>query len=163
LDPTAYCLTIVDFCGLGHGFPGGPPPTGLSSLEKVLHIERAVRDDICLAVPDHLRPDVRFIPYIQLHEYEGLLFSDPDAFAKAIHQPSLAHRFREIRGQFESPEDINDHPETAPSKRILAIYPSYRKVIDGTQAAGAIGTAAMRKECPHFRGWLQTLEALQQS
>ncbi|MGO9261221.1 MAG: DUF4276 family protein [Bryobacteraceae bacterium] len=158
-DPTAYCSTMIDFYGLGQGFPGTPPPAHLANLQKVEHIERAIKEDICGRIPD-FRPDVRLIPYLSLHEYEGLLFSDPDALAQALTQPDLADRFHQIRSHFPTPEDIDDSPETAPSKRILAIYSAYRKVIQGTLAARAVGVERMRRECPHFRNWIEQLETL---
>ena len=158
-DQTAYCSTMLDFYGLGVGFPGTPIPTNLTNIEKVQHIEQAVKEDICHEVPD-FRADVRFVPYLQLHEYEGLLFSDSASFAAAINRPDLAQRFQEVRDRFDTPEDINDSPLTAPSKRILSFAPSYKKVIEGTIAAGAVGVDRMRQECPHFQGWLEQLEAL---
>ena len=88
-DRSAYCSTMLDFYGLGKGFPGTPLPPNLSNLDKVTHIEQAVKRDIIAQAPD-LRPDVRFLPYLQLHEYEGLLFSDPAAFARGINQSKLA-------------------------------------------------------------------------
>ncbi len=157
-DPSAYCSTMLDFYGLGDDFPGPPFTVNLQNLDKVLRIEQAVKADIIAEVPD-LRPDVRFLPYIQLHEYEGLLFSDPAAFACGIAQPHLTDRFQAIRNQFATPEDINDDPNTAPSKRVLGVYRGYRKVLDGTLAAKAVGIQAMRQECPHFRQWLEQLEA----
>ena len=93
-----------------------------------------------------------------MHEYEGLLFSDPDAFAQSIRQ--LAYRFHEVRNEFATPEDINNDPLTAPSKRVIDIYSAYSKVIEGTLAARAVGIQKMREECPHFRGWLERLEDL---
>jgi hypothetical protein len=88
-DQTAYCSTMLDFYGLGEGFPGTPVPAHLASIAKVRHIEQAIKADICAMIPG-FRPDVRLLPYIQLHEYEGLLFSHPAAFAKAIN-PTLRH------------------------------------------------------------------------
>jgi hypothetical protein len=158
-DREAYCSTMIDLYGLGPGFPGCPPPESLSKLAKVRHVESSFKKDICDEIPE-LRPDVRFIPYLQLHEYEGLLFSDPEAFANGINQRTLGGPFQKIRDQFASPEDINDDPNTAPSKRILGLYPGYRKVIEGTLAAKSVGITAIRKECSHFRNWLESLEAL---
>lgn len=158
-DRATYCSTIVDFCGLGADFPGMPLPENLHSVDKVLRIEQAVKDDIVGEVPD-LRPDIRFLPYIQLHEYEGLLFSDPPAFASGIAQPHLTIPFQRIRDHFPTPEDINNGPNTAPSKQILSVYQSYRKVLDGTLAAQAVGVTRMRQECMHFRQWLEQLESL---
>jgi hypothetical protein len=125
----------------------------------VVRIEQAVKADIVAEVPD-LRADVRFLPYLQLHEYEGLLFSDPAAFASGIGLHHLATQFQAIRSAFPTPEDINDDPNTAPSKRALGAHPSYQKVLDGTLAAQAVGITRMRQECPHFRAWVEQLEAL---
>ena len=158
-DSTAYCSTMIDFYGLGEGFPGTPLPPHLTNIQKVEQIERAVKDDICDRIPD-FRPDLRLIPYFSLHEYEGLLFSDPDAFAQALKQPNLAGHFHRVRNDFPTPEDINDGLESAPSKRVIAFYPPYRKVIEGTLAANAVGIDRMRQECEHFRTWLGTLAAL---
>jgi hypothetical protein len=94
---------------------------------------RGILEDICSRIPK-LRPDIRLIPYLSLHEYESLLFSDPDAFADALRQPPLARRFHEVRHSFETPEDINQAIESAPSKRVT--------------------------ECQHFHSWLERLETL---
>ena len=155
----AYCSTIFDLYGLGTDFPGLPLPSNIQNAEKVIRVEEAVKADIIAEVPD-LRADVRFLPYIQLHEYEGLLFSDPAAFAAGIAQPHLAVRFQAIRDGFATPEDINDDPNTAPSKRVLGLHPSYRKVLDGTLGARAVGVERMRQACPHFRQWIEKLESL---
>src|SRR5258707_8467443 len=69
-DTTAFCSTMIDFYGLGKGFPGTPPPANLTNLQKVEHVERAVKEDVCERIPD-FSPDVRLIPYLSLHEYEG--------------------------------------------------------------------------------------------
>jgi len=159
-DRNAYCSTMVDLYGLGAGFPGDPPPVHLSNIDKVRHVEGAIKEDICGNLPDDLRPDLRFIPYLQLHEYEAILFSDPKAFAMGINHPDLRLQFQLIRDEFASPEDINNAPETAPSKRVIAVCPSYRKVLEGTQAAAAVGIPAMREQCQHFREWIESLEAL---
>jgi hypothetical protein len=158
-DKTAYCSTMFDMYGLGEGFPGTPLPPNLQNIAKVARIEEAMKANIVAEIPD-LRPDVRFIPYLQLHEYEGLLFSDPVAFAAGIGQQHLRHQFEQVRRNFATPEDINDDPNTAPSKRVLAAYPAYSKVLDGTLAARTVGIAKMRLECPHFRRWIESLEAL---
>lgn len=158
-DRHAYCSTMLDFYGLGGGFPGTPLPPNLGNVEKVTRIEQAVKEELINELPD-LRPDRRFLPYLQLHEYEGLLFSDPAAFATGIKQQHLSAHFEAVRNDFDTPEDINDNPNTAPSKRVIGAYPAYRKVIDGTLAAKAVGIDRIRQECPHFRAWIEQLEAL---
>lgn len=158
-DATAYCSTMIDFYGLGEGFPGTPLPANLTDIQKVERIESLVKTDICDRLPG-VRAEVRLIPYLSLHEYEALLFSDPNAFAAALKEPHKAGDLYRIRNGFSTPEDINDNPQKAPSKRVLAIYPRYQKIIDGTEAARAVGIEKMREECPHFRSWIGRLEAL---
>jgi hypothetical protein len=74
----------------------------------------------------------------------------PAAFAAEIDHPNLQRQFQRIRDEFDSHEDINHYPETAPSKRVIAACPSYRKIIRGTQAAAAVGIPSMREHCEHF-------------
>ncbi|HEY6348991.1 MAG TPA: DUF4276 family protein [Candidatus Angelobacter sp.] len=93
-DDSAYCSTMLDFYRLGTDFPGVPLPANLSGIEKVLRIEQAVKGEIIRELPD-LRAELRFLPYIQLHEFEGLLFSDPLAFAQDIYKPDLAASFQD--------------------------------------------------------------------
>lgn len=93
----------------------------------------------------------RVIPYVQQYEFEGLLFSNVDAFADAIDaSEESAEELRSIREKFPTPEDINDNSETAPSKRIEKIIRQYEKVVDGPLIAIEIGLDAIRAECPRF-------------
>ena len=158
-DRSCYCTTMIDLYALGAGFPGMPLSIHVVSQERAVRIEEEMKRDIVGEIPE-FRPDVRFIPYIQVHEFEGLLFSDPVAFAVGIRQPHLTRSFTAVRQAYSTPEDINDKPNTAPSKQVLAIYPAYNKVLDGPLGAGSVGIDRMRQECPHFRSWLERLEAL---
>lgn len=103
----------------------------------------------------------RVFPYVQLHEFEGLLFSDVNAFATL---PGVAGDtiavLAAIREQFQSPEDVNDSQPTAPSKRIADAIPDYSKVNSGLLVASAIGLPTIRAQCPRFNAWLARLESL---
>lgn len=158
-DANVYCSTMFDLYGLGAGFPGTALPLGLVAVQKAVQIENAVLEDIVSIAP-YVRGDMRLIPYLQVHEYEGLLFSDTTAFAVALGQANLAAQLAAIRDRFETPEDINDDPNTAPSKRVAGVYRQYKKVIEGTLAAQRIGVDRMLAECPHFRQWIERLSAL---
>ena len=104
----------------------------------------------------------RVIPYIQQHEFEGLLFSDVNAFAETPDAPNdCVERLMLIRSQFQTPEDINDSIRTAPSKRIVDVIPRYRKVVHGILVAEAVGLEVIRCECPRFNSWLRHLESLE--
>ena len=105
----------------------------------------------------------RVIPYVQRHEFEGLFFSKVECFRNV---PDLEvddaklENLRAIRRSFMSPEDINDDANTAPSKRLLALMPSYRKPLHGPLIGEDIGLAAIRAECPRFDGWVKRLSQL---
>ncbi|MGQ0622286.1 MAG: DUF4276 family protein [Panacagrimonas sp.] len=103
----------------------------------------------------------RFIPYVQMYEFEGLLFSGPQHLASAIGQPGLGPDFQRIRDGFDTPESINDSPITAPSKRISSLYRGYEKPLHGSLAAMEIGLTAIRGQCARFDAWLRQIEALQ--
>lgn len=158
-DHQAYCSTMLDFYRRGTDFPGEPFPPNASNIEKVRQIEQAMMQDIVASAPD-LRADARFVPYLQLHEFEALLFSNPPAFAEGIYQPSLAPSLAEIRQKFATPEDIDEDPAGAPSKRVLQLCAGYRKPLYGSLAALKVGIEAMRRECPHFHEWVERLKTL---
>jgi hypothetical protein len=159
-DPTAYCTTFVDYYGLGRGFPA---KDGIgehdSPGDKRRKIEEAISHDIQETLGR--RHDAsHFIPYVQMYEFEGLLFSDPARFAASIGIRELEGALQTIRDQFATPEHINDSRTTAPSKRVAALYPGYSKEFQGNLATLEIGLAALRSACPLFSGWVERLERL---
>ena len=154
-----YYTTFFDFYGLPAAFPGKSEAAGkTSSSDKAAAI--------CTELVSKLKSEIgeasieRFIPYVQMYEFEALLFSDPANFAKGIGKPELQGRLAEIRAGFATPEHINDHPHGAPSKRIKNLFLRYEKPLMGTLAALEIGLARMRAECRLFDAWLAQLEAL---
>jgi len=104
-----------------------------------------------------LKPD-RFVPFVLMHEFEALLFADINKFAHYAGRPDLALKLNPIRERFASPEEINDSPYTAPSKRLLAEFPGYNKPIHGNVAILEIGLAKIRVVCPIFDEWVTRLE-----
>ena len=103
----------------------------------------------------------RVIPYVQRHEFEGLLFSHVDAFSETtLTSNANIRQLRQIRSSFSTPEDINDNPQTAPSKRIEQIIPRYNKPAHGFLIAESMGVNTIRAECPRFNEWLSRLESL---
>lgn len=159
-DAGAVATLLVDYYALPQNWPGrARAAEKQGSSKKAEHVEAALLADLQQTAGNRFNPG-RFIPFVLMHEFEGLLFSNPEKFANTIAQPDLAASFAEIRNQFETPEDINDSEHTAPSKRILEIYPKYEKPLLGSLAAIEIGLLTMREECPHFNNWLSRLEAL---
>lgn len=149
-----FFTTMIDLYALHNDFPGRRESEELRHLpyDRVATLENSWREDV---------GDARFIPYIQLHEFEACLFAEPESFGllEGI-SPSSLGRLRQIVGEDGNPELINDRPETAPSKRILDVYPAYEKRVDGPLLAGAIGLEQIRARCRHFHEWLTRLESL---
>ena len=159
-DKTSYCTTFFDFYGLPENFPGKQEALSCLNLQdKVLHISNVMSDKLRIELGEE--PLRRFIPYIQMYEFEGLLFSAPDVLAQAIYKPDLKLEFQKIRNKFTTPEEINNSPLSAPSKRIKALFSEYDKPIHGSLAALEIGLNTIRSECHLFDRWLKIIEKLQ--
>ena len=154
-DHAALSTTMVDYYGLPRTWPGRENASRHAALnERAATVERAILEDISKAIG----PPTRFVPYVVMHEFEGLLFSDPDRFAQSLGEPGLAPGFRAIRAEFQTPEDINDSPDSAPSKRIRNLYRGYQKPLMGVLAMEQIGLDTVRETCPLFDAWIATLE-----
>ena len=163
LKEDADCLstTMVDFYALPksgeRAWPGRAAAASLAFAGKSASVESALLADICNELGAGFEKK-RFLPYVMMHEFEGLLFSDAVRFGQGICRPELAPKFQAIRDQFSTPEEINDSPLTAPSKRIVELVPGYEKPLMGTLAVLEIGLDAIRQECPLFRAWIERLE-----
>ncbi len=151
-----FFTTMIDLYGIHDELPG------LAEAEKLRHmpdkrveaLEQAFAKDI---------GDDRFVPYIQLHEYEAYLFSDPAWFGYFYdrHEKQIA-ALEAIADGYSTPELIDDGEHSAPSKRIIAELPDYKdaKSAVGPQVAELIGLNVIRGKCPHFAAWLAQLEKL---
>ena len=107
--------------------------------------------------------DHRFVPHIQLHEYETYLFVNVSILSSYYpDRQNAITELQEIEESFESPELIDDGCKTSPSRRIIEGLPRYerQKATVGVQAAETIGLEAIRSKCPHFRSWMERLESL---
>lgn len=157
-ERSAYITTMVDFYGMPQDWPGRIEANKFHScIEKAKLVENGILDDIISSMGDSFDPH-RLIPYVQMHEFEALLFSSPEKLADNLGDERLSSAFLKIRKEFTNPEEINDDYETCPSRRIEEVYRSFRKTIDGVSAAYQIGLEVMRQECPHFDEWITKLE-----
>jgi hypothetical protein len=158
-DVSSFCTTFFDYYGLAEDFPGKKDAKkATKTADKATCVQKALMSYFEKQIGDEAVR--RFIPYVQMHEFEGLLFSDPANLAQGIYKEDLAPEFGAIRIQFSTPEDINDSYETAPSKRIARLYPGYKKTLSGLQAAERIGIDKIRAECQLFDKWITSLETL---
>lgn len=164
-DRDRHVTTMFDYYRMPGRWPGREEAQAKPYSERAIAVERAMLHRIVEALGGDPRR-VRFVPYVQMHEFEALLFSNPQLLAKVVlgsrHTGRVPQELERIAAAFGTPEEIDDDPNMAPSKRILALAPRYQKVIDGNLAAREIGLATMRRKCPHFADWLGRLEALGQ-
>ncbi len=142
-DSSALVTTMVDFYGLPASTPGvntwsasAQPP------ERVATVEAAIAADLD-------RPNL--LVHVMLHEFETLVYVDPAAATSHLGSDQLERGLRADLLVCGSPEAVDDGPETAPSKRILAHYPKYGKVTDGPTITARIGIDEIR---------LDTLDAM---
>lgn len=157
-EASAFATCLIDFYGIKE-FPN------IDSIRQEVSTQNKFSEFIaCFTsqLSNDLPEDVarRFIPYIQMHEYEALLFANPEKLASALGNKYLQSHFEQIVNGFPSIEDINDSPETAPSKRIEAVYSGYKKTLHGVTAAEDIGLDNIRVKCPLFNAWIAQLEKI---
>lgn len=148
----ALVTTLLDYYRLPGDFPGmSSRPKNGSPTQRVLHVEAAIHT--------HFGSPKNFLPFLALHEFEAWLFSSPTELPRVMTATSKQTDFAAIRASVRSPEEINERPDHAPSKRIEALFPAYKKTLHGPVAAGRIGLNTIRSECPHFDDWMKRLEA----
>jgi len=151
----AAFTTMFDLYALPHDFPAcEKADSAKCPYTRVGKLEAAMGRDL-----DH----PRFVPHIQLHEFETLLLVDPAKLDCVYADRDRAIRnLTEMVAGFDSPELIDDGPTTAPSKRIIHEIPEYEgmKCFAGPLTAEQIGLPALRRRCSHFNQWLSRLEGL---
>ncbi len=151
-----FFTTMIDLYALHKGFPGSEEAKKLrhDPYARVGALERAWFDKT---------GDKRFIPFIQLHEFESYLFADVSQFSFFFDNvDSRTSALQKVVDDARSPERIDDGRHTAPSKRIIAQFPEYEdlKTTVGPQMAERIGLGTIRSQCPHFKAWVERLEKL---
>ena len=140
--------TFVDFFRLPKSVPDfANISKKFTKKNSVDEFEKAIAKDI----NDH-----RFVPYIQIHEFEALLFSSVKGFSVYYeNEKNVIKGVAKILDEFSNPEDINsDRP---PSYRIEELTKSYDKPIHGNIMALEIGMATIIKKCPRFKIWVREL------
>lgn len=140
--------TFIDFFRLPHDMPQYEDSMKKpNKAAQVKSLEEAINGAI---------NDRRFFSYIQLHEFEALLFSSNKGF-EYYFSDEHAEATAAVISSYNNPEDINSSPEGAPSKRLLAIKPDYNKVLEGNLIALEIGIQSILEKCPQFAGWIKDI------
>lgn len=143
-----FVTTMFDYYGMPNDTPNINCNT-VNAFDRIKEIEKSINEDI-----DKSNCSFHFM----LHEFEAILFSDPDSF-KIIADDTIVEQIQEIKSSFSSPELINNSPETAPSKRLEALIPYYSKIKNGTLLSKVIGIDQIMFQCPHFKEWIQSINS----
>lgn len=141
-----FITTMFDYYAMPSNTPGidNQDPDIIKRIEA---IEATVDSDIGMR-------NCSF--HFMLHEFEGILFSNPASF-NLIADESTVDKVQAIRDSFPTPEHINNSPETAPSKRLEQLIPGYAKVRNGSILSKDMGIDTIIRECPHFREWIKQI------
>lgn len=150
---------LIDYYGIKdyHNFPKWVESKAIvNKTDRMAFLENAMKEDI----DDSVR--FRFIPYIQLHEFEGLLFNNIDTFKRNIPENEFTD-IRELESLINNnsnPELINDGALTAPSKRLVRLISGYNKIVYGAILAQEIGLERLRAKAVRFDEWIVNLESI---
>ena len=155
-NPGTYVTTMFDLYRLPPDTPGfGNARKIVEPYQKVACIERAMLDY------EKLNNPAVYHPYIQLHEFEALLFADIDLLKDEYFESEYdIQPLRDCISEKKNPELINDGPETAPSKRILKCIPDYDKATAGVSVLEKIGVDALCNSCRHFAEWIDWIKSV---
>ena len=137
-------------------------PTSFPNFE--LSISKSITDAKIEVLLDGISKDIndtRFIPYIQKHEFEALLFSSNEGFSNWFENEWVIDELKTIINHYPNPEEINTGSDTAPSKRIIKILEEkrqkYDKIAEGNLIAEEIGFEKIMEKCPRFKNWILNL------
>lgn len=155
-EGNAVVSLMIDYYQIkdSYQFPGWKESKDIENIfERMKFLFEKMGDDIGTEYQG------RFIPYIQLHEFEGLLFSDITVFYQNFTKDELNFDILEEAIQkSNSPEEINNAPNTAPSERLKRAIKGYDKIIYGSCLASEIGLDKIREKCKLFDNWIERLE-----
>ena len=145
-DSNCIVTTMFDY----YAMPDDTPSIDHQDIDiykRIDFIENAVNEDIGCK---------NLLFNLVLHEFEALLFSEPQAF-EHIASDRVVRQLQAIRNSVDTPEHINNSAATAPSKRIQNVVNGYSKVRQGIIVAKYIGIDKMMSECKHFSAWIDKI------
>lgn len=158
-DNSVTVTTFIDYYGIKLKFSFPHWDSAHKEPDKNLRMD--ILED---GMKESIREDLknRFIPYIQLHEFEGLLFNNIAVFNNNIPQDDFINKEELISTLTlnPNPELINDTPYNAPSYRLKRFIRGYNKIVHGSIIAAEIGLPKLREKSPRFNNWITGLETI---
>lgn len=141
--------TLVDYYGAPSDAPGMKNRPRGTAYDRVAHVESAMARAV---------DDPRFLPHLVLHETEAWVIACAETLGELVEKPKLSDSLRALAERAGGPELVNDGPDTAPSKRISGLHPTYRKTRDGPDTVHLAGVEQVRLRCPHADAWFRAVE-----
>jgi len=150
--PEHRFTTFFDLYALPDSFPKYQEVKNeTDTYRKVEVLETAMSSDL---------NDQRFIPYIQMHEFEMLILCEPSKLNLAyLEHENLIKKLEKEISRY-NPEEINEGVATAPSKRIMKYIKEYDKIFATENVLPNIELDLIKSRCPHFNDWIKKLEEL---
>lgn len=154
-----FVTTLIDHYGIDseRKLPGYTAITTANTEERIRQMELILDKEI-----QKIKPYRFFIPYIQQHEFETMLFANPEV-GFDLEDEKIKQDIVALCSEFENIETINCTVEGAPSKRIKRIYTAnkrkYNKVSDAVDIIELTGIEKVLEKCPRFKNWVELLES----
>lgn len=151
---------MIDFYRLPSDFPGfNDLKVTQTHKEQANLLETRIKKDL---EDSQNQLFDNFIPYIQLHEFEALVFASISGIDSLFERSEMDYNgLMNVIQQYPNPEDINNHPDTAPSVRLKKLISGYNKVLHGIDIINTVGMAELLEKCPRFKTWIESMvEAL---
>lgn len=157
-EPSCFVTTFVDYYGTSD-FVGFKDQDN-NIYQKIKNIEQKISKEV---------NNERFIPYIQLHEFETLLFSNLHIMENydRITMEDIKKLERSV-SNFSNIEKINGSFETSPSHRLESFLEKYdikfndRKMLKTYLVAfiNKIDFSLILEKCKHFNEWYHKLQTI---
>lgn len=147
-ESNVVVTTFIDYFRLPSNFPQYNEAKEINNVnERINFLQNAFAYDI---------DSPKFLPYIQKHEFESLLFSSNKGFEEYC-ETNQFQQTEEIISAFQNPENINSSSENSPSNRLKRIICGYNKPFLGNMIALEVSIDSMLNKCPRFGVWVNKL------
>ena len=157
-ESNVLVTTLVDFYALPKDFPKYDDAKKIvNKSDRLAFLEKAIVEDL---ETEKGKEFSNLLPYIQLHEFEAFVFSSIGAIKSLYsNEDAKFNELEQIIASYPNPEDINDSPQTAPSKRLKndKLIRGYNKINDGIMIIEKVGIDTILQKCPRFKSWVETL------
>ena len=148
---------MIDFYRLPSDFPGFIDLKATQTHQEQANLlETRIKKDLENSQKQLFE---NFIPYIQLHEFEALVFASINGIDSLFERSEMDYKgLMNVIQQYPNPEDINNHPDTAPSVRLKKLISGYNKVLHGIDIINTVGMNELLEKCPRFKAWIESME-----